>query len=149
METPGQRFQYWVTKVVGVSIVKMAEIIGVEHRTLYNVIHDQNVTIIGKKTLTLLKQKFPKFPWQWIKEGTGDAPDASTAEVREIVLVDGADLKIRDMEILSLRKENEGLRSLVEAAENNNKRLESLIVHYERLYKDCSDQLEIYKGKKS
>lgn len=149
METPGQRFQYWITKVVGVSIVRMAEIIGVEHRTLYNVIHNQNVTVIGKKTLTLLKQKFPKFPWEWIKDGVGETPDKSTAEMREVVTVEGTDVKIKDMEILSLRKENEGLRSLVDAAENNNSRLESLIVHYERLYKDCSEQLEKYKSKKS
>lgn len=150
METPGQRFHYWITKVVGVSIVRMAEIIGVEHRTLYNVIHNQNVTIIGKKTLALLKQKFPRFPWEWIRDGVGETPDRDTAEIREATAIaDGADMKIKDMEIQSLRKDNEGLRNLVEASEKNCARMEGLIEHYERLYKECNEQLEKYKAKKS
>lgn len=147
MNTPGGRLKYWIEKVAKTSVTRFAEEIGAEHKTLYVSIDNKVKSIIGRATREKIVAVYPNFPWAWISTGAGDMPDEITAARNKKEEVGCIECRLKDMEIQSLRKEAEGLHSILEAGERNQKRLEDLIVHYEKMYTDCSNELEKYKNK--
>jgi hypothetical protein len=144
MNTPGERMKFWIEKIVEVSVVQFADYINVEPKSVYNIINNRNKTIIGKGTKALIFDRFPNFPWLWIKDG-GDTPDKDTATMVEHSTKNCPECRIKDMEIAALKEEIAGLKGLLEASDANQSRLEKMIVNYENLYNETRNELERYR----
>lgn len=80
MDTPGQRLEYYIKRIVEVSVPDFASMIDIEYKTIYQSIRNQTKSIIGRNTLKKINSVFPNFPWEWIKEGKGEIPGKETAE---------------------------------------------------------------------
>lgn len=106
MNTPGQRLDYYIKRIAGVSVPDFATLIDIEYKTLYQSIRNQTKSIIGRNTLKKIISVFPYFPWDWIKEGKGEIPGKETAERRPLKPIPESECKeckAKDEEINRLK----------------------------------------------
>jgi hypothetical protein len=140
MKSPGERMEYYIKRILRISVPDFASLLGVQDKTVYNIIHDDIQSVIGKSTLEDIFRMFPKFPWDWVRTGEGPVPDEETAERAVIERADSEALKLRDKEIDILKKRIFYLEKQEDAAMKNSERLEKQIEWLEEQLKECKEK---------
>lgn len=132
METPGDRMKHYIEKLIEISVPEFAEIIGVQSKSVYNIINNEIGSVIGKATADKIKKHYPKFPMQWVKNGVG-TPGKDTAERRTNFTPECDDCKYKDKTITIQTEEIVFLKQRLDAMARENDRLEKQILRLEKL----------------
>lgn len=132
METPGERMKYFIEQVIGIGVPVFSEIVGVQSKTIYNIIGNEIGSIIGKSTSEKIKKQYPKFPFIWIKKG-GEIPFTDTAERHVYSSPEGEEIKLRDKKITILTEEISFLNKRIESFTSQLTRYEKEIGRLEKL----------------
>jgi hypothetical protein len=78
LTTTGQRFKYWIEKILKESIREFAGNVEVgDYRTIYSIVNDKSR--FTPKTVRKVIDKYPSFPGDWIMTGEGKAPTNTVA----------------------------------------------------------------------
>jgi hypothetical protein len=136
MKTPGERMAYWIRDVLRLSVEQYADTLGMEARSIYDILNNKTKSVIGKKAKVSSMRIYPKFPLEWILTGKGEVPDKNTAEMVQLNDDQGVMLNLREQEVSLYKNHLTRLENILKGYE---KQIEWLSQDNERLREEIGD----------